>query len=133
MLRDGAPWLFALWGVPFVGIGLYITVGRFWFDARRRARTSYAVTTDRIIIDAGAFAPTLKSLELRTLSDITVQERADGTGTITFGPVPPFAAMHAGRSWPGLPQVPSLEMIPEARRVYAIIREAQKAAVSGAG
>lgn len=125
VLRDGAPLFFALWGVPFVLMGVYITIGRFWIDARRRARTTYAVTSDRVIINSGLFTPTSKSLNLRTLSDVTLQERPDGTGTITFGPVPPFAAMYAGMSWPGMPQLSALEMIPDARRVYAMIREAQ--------
>ena len=46
---------------------------------------------------------------------------------ITFGAVSPFAAMYAGTSWPGVPQTPSFEMIPDPRRVYNIIREAQMA------
>ncbi|MFL5620883.1 MAG: PH domain-containing protein [Gemmatimonadaceae bacterium] len=125
VLRDGAPLFFALWGVPFILIGFYITIGRFWIDARRRARTTYAVTSDRVIINSGLFTPTSKSLNLRTLSDVTLQERPDGTGTITFGPVAPFAAMYAGMSWPGMPQLSAFEMIPDARRVYAVIREAQ--------
>jgi hypothetical protein len=69
---------------------------------------------------------------LRTLSDVTLQERANGSGTITFGAVNPMAAMYAGTSWPGVPQVPSLEMIPDARRVYDVIREAQRAPASRA-
>jgi hypothetical protein len=132
VLRTGAPLFFVLWGIPFVLVGLYITVGRFWADARRRSRTAYAVTSDRVIISSGLFTPTIKSLNLRTLSDVTLQERPDGSGTITFGPVAPFAAMYAGASWPGLPQVASFEMIPDARRVYSIIRDAQRATSSGA-
>jgi len=131
VIRAGAPFFFMLWGIPFILMGLYITIGRFWTDARRRARTTYAVTSDRIIINSGTFTPTSKSLNLRTLSDVTLQERADGTGTITFGPVPPFAAMSAGMTWPGMPQVPAFEMVPDARRVYAVIRDAQQTATSG--
>ena len=123
----GAPGFFLLWGIPFVLAGLYITVGRFFLDARRRARTAYAVTSDRVIINSGLFAPTTKSLNVRTISDVTLQERPNGTGTITFGAVSPFAGMYAGMSWRGIPQTPSFEMIPDARRVYNIIREAQMA------
>jgi len=39
--------------------------------------------------------------------------------------------MYAGMTWPGVPQAPALEMIPDARRVYAVIREAQQATVKG--
>jgi hypothetical protein len=120
-----------LWGIPFIVVGLYITIGRFWIDARRRARTTYAVTSERIIINSGTFTRTSKSLNLRTLSDVTLQEGADGRGTITFGPAPPFAAMYAGMSWPGVAQIPAFEMIPDARRVYGIIRDAQRASTAG--
>jgi hypothetical protein len=126
VVGTGASLFFTLWGIPFVLMGTYITVGRFWVDARRRAGTTYAVTSDRIIISSGVISPSSKSLNLRTLSDVTLQERPDGTGTITFGSVPAFAGMFAGASWPGAPQVPSFEMIPDARRVYAIIRDAQR-------
>jgi hypothetical protein len=132
VFRTGAPIFFVLWGIPFVTVGFFMVIGRFWVDAWRRSRTTYAVTSDRIIISSGLFTPTSKSLNLRTLSDVTLQERADGTGTITFGNATPFAAMSAGMSWPGMPQIPAFEMIPDARRVYGLIRDAQRAPESAA-
>lgn len=131
VLRQGGPTFFALWGIPFVLAGLHITVGRFFVDAARRARTAYAVTSERILIEVGGVGPlagSTKSLPLRTLSEVQLRERGDGTGTITFGPQP-FGAF-AGASWPGAPQVPTFDLIPDARRVYDIIREAQRAATS---
>src|SRR5215510_383992 len=50
VLRGGAPLFFALWGIPFVLIAAYITVGRFFVAARQRARTYYAVTNQRALI-----------------------------------------------------------------------------------
>jgi hypothetical protein len=129
-LRTGGPGFFPIFGVPFVAAGLYITVGRFLVDARRRARTSYVVTSNRVVIIGGVFAPTTKSLLLATLSDVTMTERPDGTGTITFGAVNPMYAMYSGMSWPGVPQVPSFEMIPDVRRVYGIIQTAQQDALA---
>jgi len=79
-----APFFFKLWGIPFVLVGLYIVVGRFFVDARTRGRTFYGVTSERIIIISGVFSRQTKSLQLRTLSDISLTERADGSGTITF-------------------------------------------------
>ena len=132
VLKTGDPGVFALFGIPFVLAALYITVGRFFVDARRRARTTYAVTSDRVIINSGIFSPTTKSLNVRTISDVTLQEKSSGNGTITFGATNPLAAFYAGTSWPGVPQTPSFEMIPDARRVYDIIRDAQMAPASRA-
>jgi hypothetical protein len=127
VIHTDAPPFFMLWGIPFVLAGLYITVGRFFVDARRRANTTYAVTSDRVIISSGIVTPSIKSLNLATLSDITLDERRDGTGTITFGPANPLMAMYGGMPWPGVPQTPSFELISGARQVYGVIREAQQA------
>jgi len=131
VLRSKAPFPFALFGIPFVLVGLYITLGRFFIEARRRAHTVYVVTSDRVIISSGVFTPETKSLALAMLSDVTLTERPDGSGTITFGPTPTgygmYAGMYRGASFPGVPLVPCFEMIPDARQVYDIIRQAQQA------
>jgi len=40
----GAPPFFLLWGIPFLIVGAYITVGCFFYDAWQRGRTAYGVT-----------------------------------------------------------------------------------------
>jgi hypothetical protein len=128
--RMGAPWFFRLFGLPFLVMGLYVTVGRFWWEARVRARTAYALTSERIIIASGGLRPTLKSLGLQTLSDVSVTERRDGSGTILLGPTPSGTMMMFGsRSWPNGAQVPSFELIPDAKRVFDAIHEARRAAL----
>ena len=114
----------------FVVLGLYMTIGRFIVDSVARSYTSYAVTSERVIIQSGVFNPTLKSLNLRTLSDLTLSERPNGSGTITFGPVNPWYPWAAGMRWPGMPQAPMFERIPNARGVYGMIRDAQRATAS---
>jgi hypothetical protein len=119
---------FVLMPALFLAMGLYITVGRFVVDMVARARTTYALTTERVIIQSGVFTPTVKSLNLRTLSDVTLSERGNGDGTITFGPGNPWGAWGNGMRWPGMPPQPVFEGIPNARTVYGMIREAQRTA-----
>ena len=47
---SGAPLLFRLWGLPFLLIGLYITVGRFLHNAYERRNTTYVLTADQAVI-----------------------------------------------------------------------------------
>lgn len=124
-------WLFAIFGIPFVGMGFFLLVGRFWGDAWQRARTTYAVTNDRIIINTGGFRPTSKSLTLRLLSDVSLEERKDGSGTIIFGPPRRGVAAFTSVRPKGAREYPAFEMIPDARRVYALIREAQRVEQAG--
>lgn len=128
VLRGHAPIFFALWGVPFIVMGLYMVVGRFFADAALRRNTVYAVTSQRVIIVSGLFKPSIKSLNLRGLFDISLHERSDGTGTVILGPTGPFGVF-AGPSWPASRRQsapPALEGIRDARLVYNKIREAQK-------
>ena len=126
--HSNAPLVFRLWGVPFVLIGLYLIVGRFLADARLRSKTYYGLTSERIVIVSGLFSRSTKSLQLRTLSDVSLAETGGGLGTITFGPMAPWWANGGG--WPGAQRQlsPAFDSIPAAREVYEKIRLAQKLA-----
>jgi hypothetical protein len=131
VIGSGAPFFFVLWGIPFLLMGAYIVVGRFFFDAWRRRRTAYGLTDQRAIIVSGVFNREVKSLALRTLAEVSLSERSDRSGTITFGSTAGMAGWLGGTSWPsrGRYQPPAFEMIPDARYVYEQMREAQQAAV----
>lgn len=122
-----APLFFKLWGIPFVLMGFYMMIGRFFADARERSRTSYAVTNERVIIVGGLFKETTKSINLKGLSDISLDEKSDGAGTITLGPAS-ASSWATASGWPGGRQKapPAFEGIPAARQTYEIIRQAQK-------
>ncbi len=124
----GAPFFFMLWGIPFVLVGLYLIVGRFFVDARQRSKTYYGVTDERAIIISGLFRRSVKSLNIDTLTDVALTEKTDGSGTITLGPTPPWHNLMGGSNWPGSHQhaVPSFEMIDDARQVYEILRKSQR-------
>src|SRR6185312_8625728 len=79
--RSGAPTFFLLFGIPFVVMGLYLTLGRFFIDARKRANTIYGITDQRILIKTSGRGSNIKSLNIKTLSDITFSQKADGSGT----------------------------------------------------
>jgi hypothetical protein len=120
--KDG-PFFFALFGIPFVIIGLYLIAGRFFVDAWRRARTYYAVTQKRILILSRT---SLKSLELRQLSEMGLKESRDGSGSLTFGPQLSLSQWNNNFGiWGGTPVVPTFESIPAASQVHATVRRAQ--------
>jgi hypothetical protein len=128
VLKMGAPWFFALWGVPFMLVGVYIIAGRFFWDARVRARTYYGVTDRRVILISGVTRSHVRSVNLRTLGDISLRERSGGSGDVILGSVPPVMAWFAGSGWgfgSGQQFAPTLELIPNARTIYEIIRQRQ--------
>jgi hypothetical protein len=124
----GAPFFFKLWGIPFVVVGLYMIFGRFMVDASLRSRTYYGVTDQRILIISGFRSRQVKSLSLRGTVDISLSEKSDGSGTITFGSNVGLAGFNAFNSaWPGASNrmAPTFELTGNARSVYELIRKAQ--------
>jgi hypothetical protein len=120
--------VFPLFGLPFVAVGLYLIFGRFFTDARTREKTFYGVTNERIIIVSGLFSRQTKSLQLHALTDVSLTQRADGSGSITFGSTQLMGAFFSGASWPGTGRYPppSFAMVERAKDVYDIVRAAQK-------
>ena len=125
VLKQGGPTFFALWGIPFLVVAVYITVGRFFFDRYQRSRTYYGLTDQRAIIRT---SKGVKSLSLRGLADLSLKEKEDRSGTISFGAGDPRYSFFAGAGWPGMGRFlpPSFEMIEDARQVYTQIRDAQR-------
>jgi hypothetical protein len=113
---------------PFIVIGLYILVGRFFLDAMMRARTEYGVTNRRAIIVSGLFSRSIKSIDLRSTSEIALNERGDKSGTITFGPTP-FGWWMQRNPWGfgSSSATPSFDMIEDVRSVYRIIEQVRNA------
>jgi hypothetical protein len=128
--QKDAPVFFALWGIPFVLAGIYIIIGRFFVDSYQRSRTFYAVTDHRVLIVSGLFNREIKSLSLSNLSEISLQERADGSGSILFGPSNPLYAMWASTSWPGMSKrmAPAFDLVEDVRHVYEVLRATQRRA-----
>ncbi len=123
--RTNAHWLFMLWGVPFVLIGLYLIVGRFFWDAWERSRTYYGLTNRRVMIVTAGRRTKVQSLELVTLGETVLSTSSDGSGSIQFGSMPWAHGWWSGSGWPGTQGPPSFETIPDAKRVHEMVRQAQ--------
>lgn len=70
-----------LWGLPFVGVGLYLSVGRLFRAAYLRNKTFYVITNKKIIVKCG------KRITLhdgRDLPPMNVEIHRNGNGTILF-------------------------------------------------
>ena len=123
VIVGGAPPFFVLWGIPFLLIGAYMTVGRFFVARREADRTEYLVTDRRVMIRTGAFGTRTTEIPLASLSSVELEEGRHGTGSITFGPTLPWRGM-LGPGWPGAGrQGPAFLAIPDAPRIYRLIND----------
>lgn len=127
VFTSGAPFFFMLFGIPFVVLGIYLIIGRFFVDAKQRSRTWYGLTNERVIIVSGVLSKSVKSLNIDTLSDVTLTEKAGGEGSIAFGVPLMWATWISGSSSRMRNNIiPTFEFIENARPVYELIRQAQQ-------
>lgn len=127
-ITSGAGWGFLIAGILPLTTGLYGMFGRFWFDAKLREHTRYAVTNERVIVSSGFFQPSVKSLDIDTLK-VTLKEQANGFGTIyTVGPYDISMTYSRAFPFPGMTDYlpPCFELIDNAREVYELIRMVQR-------
>lgn len=100
VLRDDAHVIMALFGMPFVVMGIYVIAGRFLVDAYRRARTAYALTDQRVLIISDAWRHTVDSFALSSLSQIKLSLKCGRRGTISLGPsVGIYGSADSAKSW----------------------------------
>jgi hypothetical protein len=130
-IHMGTPLPFGLFGIPFVLMGLYLIVGRFFVDAMIRKKTFYGVTSERVIILSGLLARNLESLNIRSMNDLSLSFNRRDSGTIGFGPGSQAAAFFSGLPMPGRGKAlgARFEQIPHVQQVYNLIRDAQEEAV----
>jgi hypothetical protein len=124
----GSP-LFSLFPLIFLVGGMYFLIGRFAIDARQRARTRYAVTSERVLIFRGLFSRKVTSMSLHNLSEMTLSQKASGEGSIVFGR--PQVVVQPPPGMEGAPVVqtpapPAFDLILGADAVHALIRDAQR-------
>ena len=74
--------VFPLFGLPFVAVGFYLMVGRFFWDSFARSRTRYALTNKRAIVATSAVGRKLKSWPI--LSGTRLEYEPGDEATIWF-------------------------------------------------
>jgi hypothetical protein len=128
LTQQKAPGFFALWGIPFVLIALYLVAGRFLLDAWIRSGMFYALTDKRILISrSGPFAK-FTAMSLDRLPEATISNNAGGRGTIRFGdPAPIWGRRNSFASWtPSLDPTPQFIAIEDARSVFDQVQRASR-------
>jgi hypothetical protein len=80
----GPFFLFPLFGVPFILIGVGMLTSPFWM--RRSARRTAYVLTDRraIVFQGGLRSIAVRSFEPESLTDLERRQFADGSGDLIF-------------------------------------------------
>ena len=119
--KGNVPMFFALWGVPFVLVGLFLIFGRFLADAYVRSRTAYAITDRRVLIARAKPFAAFTSLSLDQLAQVQLVEGPCGRSTIYFGPRPSFGRYGYGAWMPALDSTPQFLAVQNAQHVLGII------------
>jgi hypothetical protein len=126
----GAPFFFLLWGVPFVLMGLYAILGRFFVDAWIRSRTVYGLTDKRVLIVRGSPIAKFLALNLAQLPSVEINEGRNARGTIRFGSgsfFNNFGSMGFGVWMPSLDATPQFLGIDDALAVFDQIQKLKAA------
>jgi hypothetical protein len=78
--------LFALFGLPFVLVGLGMMGSPYWLY-RKAKSTVYALTNRRVMIITGGASKKIQSFAGKDIGIIERTERANGSGDVTFATI----------------------------------------------
>jgi hypothetical protein len=130
-IASGAPFFFKLWGIPFIVVGIYMTLGRFFVDAWLRRNTMYGLTNRRVLIVRTPPFANFTALNLDRLPAVTLLPGRDDSGTIRFAADGQMGSSMLGSrggfgSWtPALSSTPQFLEIADAQRVFNEIQKRQ--------
>lgn len=126
------PLFFALWGIPFVAVGLYMMFGRFIYKNRLKRRTLYALTDKRVLkLVRGRRGDVLDAAFVDSLPAVNREVRADGSGSVIFGGGSVWAGQWANTGVPlfafnNAPVPLAFYDIPDAARVADLVTELRR-------
>ena len=108
-------------GILLVLLGLFCLGGWIPFAARKRRRTAYGLTDQRLFIVLGDPShPTVRSLPLQSVLRVELTETRDGSGEVSF---------HTTATWypGGESDRVAFDDLEDARRVYDLVHRARSA------
>ncbi len=115
--------LFPLFGLPFVAVGAYLMIGRFFWEAFVRTKTRYALTNKRGIVAKSAWGRSLKSWSITRNTEI---EYLPGPAATLY-----FAKEEKrGSKGSRYTVKKGFEYIPDGDAVYRLMRQVQQGEVS---
>lgn len=82
-LAMGAPFFFGLWGLMFIGIGVWLATTPLRAAASAKS-TFYGITDRRVLIIEGTSTRRVRSWRGGEMSTLARAEHADGTGDVIF-------------------------------------------------
>lgn len=113
--------IFQLWGIPFVLVGLYLIIGRFFHDAWYRKRTFYGLTKEQLLIKR---PNKLETLDISDLHKMDVEEGKNGRGSLIFK----LRQSSKKKNFSAVPAMGyTLDNIKNTAELYQIIRNLKKA------
>ncbi len=135
ILGSDAPlplFLFPLFGLPFLAIGLFMAFGRLIWDDRVRRHTWYSVSTRQIFVARDVLGKRrLDSFDIAQIIDLDLVDGAPGS--VLFKVEEPLGYRTSRRPGPGgmgmaVHQIGTgLHRLPDARAVFSMIRDQQRA------
>lgn len=126
----GAPFFFKLFGLPFLVIGAYMIIGRFFVDQHIRRNTVYALSDRRAFIATSAFGRRLREMTVSKHTQLTFMPGQ--TTTLILGPP---ASQRASRDmrrmgqWHGASGEFAFRAIKDGDAVYRMLRDIQDKSV----
>jgi len=124
VIAGRAPLFFMLWGIPFVLVGAYITVGRFVYKRIAQRHTYDAVTNQRVLSLNTLLTHHLQAAFIRSLPTISISG-SDHRGTVQFGQPPSYASWIANTGWgffgPSAAGLVAFYNIPDPQHVYNLV------------
>ena len=111
--------LFALFGIPFVCVGIYLVIGRFFHLAWLRKRTYYVITNFKIIRKQGKNVDVLMG---KNMPSFSVVHYENGYGSIRFAQAN-YHDRSSRAAWVMDKSGFSLENIPDVTRVQQILTQ----------